>query len=94
LTSQTSSVFYTDPQGATITLAGTNGVHIILAGFRGDISNYTLPTSQTSSGPLLKQVYKLGDFEGVVTFGAGTSVNACAHVTASANTLTFQFIPA
>jgi hypothetical protein len=94
LTPQASPVFYTDPQGSTVPLTGTAGVRIVLTGFRGDISNYTGATSQTSTGPLLLQIYKLGDFEGTVSFGAGVSASACAHVTASGNTLTFVFIPA
>jgi len=34
----------------------------------------------------------IGDFEGVVSFGAGVSRPACANVTASSSTLTFRFI--
>jgi hypothetical protein len=77
-----------------VDLAGTSGVKVVLTGFRGDVINYSGQTSITSSGPVLLQTSKLGDFEGVVTFGAGTSKPACANVTTSGSTLTFQFIQA
>jgi len=73
-------------------LSGTRGVYIAMSGFRGGISNYTGATSLSSTGPLLLQVYKLQDFEGTVSFGAGTASPACANVTSTANSLRFQFI--
>ena len=88
-----STTFTTDPQGANVTLMGTSGLFIRLTGFRGDVANWTAATSQASSGPLLLQVYKLGDFEGTVSLGAGAALPACANVAASANTLVFTFIP-
>lgn len=91
---QSSAAFTLDPSGAPVSLAGTAGVRIVLVGFPGDRSNYSGQTSLASSGPLLLQANKLGDFEGVVTFGAGVSGPACANVTASGPTLTFRFIPA
>lgn len=86
--------FIQDPSGRAVDLAGSAGVKVVLSGFRGDVTNYAGQPSITSSGPLLLQVNELGDFEGVVTFAAGTSKPACANVTASGSTLTFQFIPA
>jgi hypothetical protein len=89
---QATNHFVTDPRGAAIDTAGTAGAKIVLTGFRGDVSNYDGPVSITSSGQLLKQVYKLGDFEGTVSFAAGLSASGCANVTSSGSTLTFQFI--
>ena len=89
-----SSHFIQDPSGQPVVLAGSAGVKLVLSGFRGDVANYSGQASFTSSGPLLLQASKLGDFEGVVTFGAGTSKPACANVTTTGSTLTFQFIPA
>jgi hypothetical protein len=86
--------FTQDPSGRAVDLAGSSGVKVVLTGFRGDVANYSGETSITSTGPLLLQVGKLGDFEGVVSFGAGTSKPACANVTAGGSTLTFQFIAA
>lgn len=86
--------FIKDPSGQAVDLAGSSGVKVVFTGFRGDVANYTGQTSFTSSGPVLLQVSELGDFEGVVTFAAGTSKPACANVTAGGSTLTVQFIPA
>ncbi len=86
--------FTRDPSGRPVDLAGTSGVKVVLTGFRGDVTNYSGQTSLMSSGPVLLQASELGDFEGVVTIGAGTSKPACANVTTSGSTLTFQFIPA
>jgi len=89
-----SSHFTQDPSGRAVDLAGSAGVKVVLSGFRGDVTNYAGQTSITSSGPLLLQASELGDFEGVVTFAAGTSKPACANVSTTGSTLTFQFIPA
>jgi len=87
-----SAHFTVDPSGRPVDLAGASGVKIVLRGFRGDVSNYNGPARLTSSGPILLEVGAIGDFEGVVSFGAGVSRPACAHVTASSSTLTFRFI--
>jgi len=68
-------------------------VRIVLRGFRGDMDNYTGPTTFTSQGPLLLQVKSLGGYEGPVSWAAGLSRPGCASVTAAGSTLTFHFIP-
>ncbi len=68
-------------------------MRIVLSGFRGDMPNYLGPKSGTSQGPLLRQVYEIGDYEGVVAWAAGAAKPACANVTASGSTLLFHFIP-
>jgi hypothetical protein len=87
-----SAHFTVDPSGRPVDLAGASGVKIVLRGFRGDVSNYSGSARLTSSGPILLEVGAVGDFEGVVSFGAGVSRPACANVTTSSSTLTFQFI--
>ena len=87
-----SAHFTVDPSGRPVDLAGASGVKIVLRGFRGDVSNYNGPPRVTSSGPILLETGAIGDFEGVVSFGAGVSRPACANVTASSSTLTFHFI--
>jgi hypothetical protein len=87
-----SAHFTVDPSGRPVDLAGASGVRIVLRGFRGDMSNYNGAARFTSSGPILLEVGAVGDFEGVVGFGAGVSRPACANVTASSSTLTFHFI--
>jgi hypothetical protein len=86
--------FMMDPSGKEVDLSGASGATIVLRGFRGDMRNYTGPASIMSSGPHLFEVYALGDFEGVVTWGAGLSGAGCANVTALGSTLTFHFIAA
>jgi hypothetical protein len=94
VTTQPSARFLEDASGRPITLAGSAGVRIILRGFRGDIPNLThVPTSLTSKGPVLRQVAPIGDFEGVVSFGAGLSSPGCANVTSNHSSLVFHFIP-
>lgn len=84
--------FAADPSGQPVDLAGSNGVKITLRGFRGDMQNYAGGRSITSAGPILLQVYELGDFEGTVTFAAGVSRSACTGVTTSGSTLSFHFV--
>jgi hypothetical protein len=91
---QASAQFVADASGRPMQLPGTAGVRIILRGFRGDMSNYRGQTDLQSSGPLLLQASKIGDFEGVVSFAAGTSAPACANVAADESSLTFRFIAA
>ena len=91
---QASAQFVADASGQPVQLPGKAGVQIILRGFRGDLSNYGGQTDLTSSGPLLLQASKIGDFEGVVSFVAGTSAPACANVAADESSLTFRFIAA
>jgi hypothetical protein len=64
----------------------------VLTGFRDDMQNYTGPVSMTSSGPVALQAYMDGDSEGTVVWGVGTSGSACAGVSPSGSTLTFQFV--
>jgi hypothetical protein len=87
-----SAHFMVDPSGRPVDLAGASGVAIVLRGFRGDVRNYNGAARFTSSGPILLEVGAVGDFEGVVGFGAGVSRPACANVTAGSFTLTFHFI--
>jgi hypothetical protein len=84
--------FTADPSGRPVSLAGTSGVRIVLRGFRGDMSNYSGAARLRSTGPMLLEAGATGDFEGVVSFGAGVSAPACANVTAGPSTLTFHFI--
>ena len=89
---QSSAHFVMDPSGKPIDLPGSAGAVIVLRGFRGDVANYTPSLPLASGGPLLLQVNKIGDSEGVISWAAGLSGPGCAYVTAAASTLTFQFI--
>jgi hypothetical protein len=94
LTTQPSARFLEDPSGRPITLGGSAGERIVLRGFRGDTSNLTgVPKLLTSNGALLRQLSPVGDFEGVVSFGAGLSSPGCASVTRTQSSLVFHFVP-
>ena len=95
LTRQPSAHFpLTGGQGGRADLAGSAGVLIILRGFRGDVHNYTGQKDFKPQGPVLLEVEELGDFEGVVGWGAGLSAPGCAAAAMSASALTFTFIRA
>jgi hypothetical protein len=91
---QSGAAFSEDPSGKPVTLAGTDGVSIVLTGFRGDQSNYKGEKKIKSSGPRLLEVAELGDFEGNVTWGVGLSGPSCAVITSSGSTLSFHFVQA
>jgi hypothetical protein len=84
--------FAEDPSGKEVDLAGTDGVSVVLTGFRGDQSNYAGDKKLKSSGPRLLEATELGDFEGNVTWGVGLSGPSCAVVTSNGSTLTFLFM--
>ena len=90
---QTRTRFSRDPSGQPVTVAGSDGVAVVLMGFRGDIRNYAGAQTLSSNGALLRQVQEIGDSEGVITWAAGLSAPGCANVTASGSTLTILFVP-
>ena len=89
---QNGTQFAEDPSGNQVVLGGTDGVRIVLTGFRGDQSNYKGPKKITSTGPRLLEVVEIGDFEGTLNWGVGLQGPSCANVTSSGSTLTFHFI--
>jgi hypothetical protein len=82
-----------DGRGTWVDVAGTAAAEITLTGFRGDVLNYTGPTSIKSQGPLLLEAREVSEFEGYVKWAVGLSKPACANVVARGSTLTFQFTP-
>lgn len=80
-------------RGGTVILSGTSGVRIVLRGFRGDMHNYSGTQDFTANGKTLVEVRQLGDYEGVVGWGAGLNKPGCASVAVGQSTLTFTFIP-
>jgi hypothetical protein len=89
---QSGTQFAQDPSGNLISLAGTDGVRILMTGFRGDQPNYKGTKKLTSTGPRLLEIVELGDFEGSLNWGVGLNGQSCANVTSSGSTLTFHFI--
>jgi hypothetical protein len=56
-----------DPSGNPVSLRGTKRIRVVIHGARG----HTLPAVVTPLCSNLRQVKKVGDFEGVVSFGLG-----------------------
>jgi hypothetical protein len=92
VTTQAGTHFIKDPSGMPVDLAGKDGVQITLRGFRGDVVNLPGDPTGSSLGPLLQQVMKIGDFEGVIKIAAGLASPGCANVSASGSTLTIHFV--
>jgi hypothetical protein len=88
---QTNARFIADPSGAKVLLPGTAGIRIVLRGLTFP-ADPTGPSSFTPHGRLVREIRRIGDFEGVVTWAVGLNAPGCASVTASGSTLTFRFI--
>ena len=82
-----------DGRGTWVDVAGTAAAEITLTGFRGDLQNYTGPSSIKSSGPLLLEAREVSEFEGYVKWAVGLSQPACATSTAGGSTSSFHFTP-
>jgi len=89
-----SHFFGGDGRGSWVDVAGIAAAEITLTGFRGDVLNYTGPTSIKSRGPLLLEAREVSEFEGYVKWAVGLGGPACANVIAAGSTLSFHFIPA
>jgi hypothetical protein len=93
VTPQSNAHFFFDSGRAQpIDLPGSDGVLIVLRGFRGDMANYAGPDQIAADGPLLLQVHTLGGSEGQVSWAAGLSRPGCTSVTATGSTLSFHFV--
>jgi hypothetical protein len=84
--------FFDSGRGQAIDLPGSDGVRIVLRGFRGDMANYAGPDQIAADGPLLLQINTLGGSEGQVSWAAGLSRPGCTSVTATGSTLSFHFV--
>ena len=73
---QASAKFIKDPSGQDVTLQGSSGLRIIMHGASG-VDSYTGPTDLTPGLPVLKEVERLGDYEAVLSWGAGLSRPSC-----------------
>jgi hypothetical protein len=81
---------FTSPTGATVDLAGSAGVLIILTGLQapGDPAG---PRSLTSHGSLMWEVDRIGDAGGVVIWAVGLKTHGCPSATVNGATLSFRF---
>jgi hypothetical protein len=73
---QASAKFIKDPSGMDVTLRGSHGLRIVFHGASGSES-YSGPRDLTPGLPVVQEVEQLGDFEAVLSWGAGLSRGSC-----------------
>jgi len=73
---QASAKFVKDPSGQLVTMRGSAGLRIVLHGASGATS-YTGNRDQIVNLPVVQEVEQLGDFEAVLSWGAGLSQPSC-----------------
>jgi len=73
---QASSKFVKDPSGMDVTMKGSSGLRIVFHGASG-ADSYTGSRDLTPGLPVLQEVEQLGDFEAVLSWGAGLSRSSC-----------------
>lgn len=73
---QTSPTFVKDPSGLPVTMRGSAGLRIVFHGASGATS-YSGSRDLMPNLPVVQQVEQLGDFEAVLSWGAGLSQPSC-----------------
>src|ERR1700730_1001722 len=73
---QASAKFIKDPSGQPVTIRGSAGLRIVFHGASGATS-YSESRDQTPNLPIVQEVEQLGDFEAVLSWGAGLSQASC-----------------
>jgi len=73
---QASAKFVKDPSGLPVTMHGSAGLRIVFHGASGATS-YTGSRDLTPNLPVVQEVEQLGDFEAVLSWGAGLSQSSC-----------------
>jgi hypothetical protein len=73
---QASAKFVKDPSGLAVTMRGSAGLRIVFHGASGATS-YTGSRDQIVNLPVVQEVEQLGDFEAVLSWGAGMSQASC-----------------
>jgi hypothetical protein len=76
---QASAQFVKDPSGQPVTMRGSAGLRIVFHGASG-ATTYTGSRDQTPNLPVVQEVEQLGDFEAVLSWGAGLSRGSCLRV--------------
>ena len=79
---QASSTFTRDASGQSVSLEGSAGIRIVLRG--SDIAD-GVPGDLKPRLPEIREVANIGDFERVVSYGAGLTDQACIRVVQLAN---------
>jgi hypothetical protein len=73
---QASAKFIKDPSGMPVTMRGSAGLRIVFHGASGAPS-YNGSRDQIYNLPVVQEVEQLGDFEAVLSWGAGLSQASC-----------------
>jgi len=73
---QASAKFVKDPSGLPVTMRGSSGLRIVFQGASGATS-YSGSRDQIYNLPVVQEVEQLGDFEAVLSWGAGLSEASC-----------------
>ena len=73
---QASAKFVKDPSGLPVTMRGSSGLRIVFQGASGATS-YSGSRDLTPNLPVVQEVEQLGDFEAVLSWGAGLSQASC-----------------
>ena len=81
---QASAQFIKDPSGQTVTLRGSDGLRIVFHGASG-ASSYSGTHDLTPGLPVVQEVQELGDFEAVLSWGAGLSTPSCIRTLGLSN---------
>lgn len=76
VTRQASTDFVKDPSGIVVKMRGSNGLRIVFHGASG-AGTYNGSLDSTTGLPVVQEVGQIGDFESVVSWGAGLSRDAC-----------------
>ncbi|HEX9096462.1 MAG TPA: hypothetical protein VF990_10215 [Candidatus Dormibacteraeota bacterium] len=81
---QASAQFVKDPSGMPVSMRGSAGLRIVFHGASG-ASSYTGSRDLTPGLPVVQEVEQLGDFEAVLSWGAGLSRASCLRTLELAN---------
>jgi hypothetical protein len=76
LSRQASATFVKDPSGLPVTMRGSAGLRIVFHGASG-VTTYNGSRDLTPNLPVVQEVEQLGDFEAVLSWGAGLSQASC-----------------
>jgi hypothetical protein len=76
LSRQASAKFVKDPSGMPVTMRGSAGLRVVFHGASG-ADSYTGSRDLTPNLPVVQEVEQLGDFEAVLSWGAGLSRPSC-----------------
>jgi len=81
---QASAKFVKDPSGLPVTMRGSAGLRIVFHGASGATS-YNGSRDLTPNLPVVQEVEQLGDFEAVLSWGAGLSQASCVRTVELSN---------